>query len=479
MGAVAPAYRFVPPRGYAATRNLRIGRRYGMVDRSFAIVSLVVLVALNIALPGYDIAGVPLRGLLTAGLLGVGLILYSEETLQAVQKHLLVLVLAGCLALLGVFVSIINGSSLLGIAQAVTEVHIQAALTLLVAALFARVCGARACIYIVVALVACSAAVAVFQMLGVHSAWGLRAFFARVQHESVTNLAFFERQRPMGISYSPIHLATQLCVVFGGFTALREIERRRSPGPVKPDPAVVVALGVFVVACFASGTRSPILGGVIFFALYLMLRRGSWLLLLAFFGAALLVLGWPLFMDAVQSGAPRVARVDDNSAAARLVFAYYGTHLFLDNPLGYGLLFDPTKLWGGYWTDLYLMRAAQGAQEHDLHDYVLSMLNTYGIGIVLMTPLVVRLLKSAGSSLLFFIPYVVQIMFHNAGPFYNDTIVWFIVGALSAGAAAHGAASSGAYGRPIRYAREMRPRFGASASGMVPAGSARTGFRSP
>jgi hypothetical protein len=33
--------------------------------------------------------------------------------------------------------------------------------------------------------------------------------------------------------------------------------------------------------------------------------------------------------------------------------------------------------------------------------------------------------------MVFFIPYFVQIMFHNSGPFYNDVILYFTTAAIS------------------------------------------------
>jgi hypothetical protein len=59
------------------------------------------------------------------------------------------------------------------------------------------------------------------------------------------------------------------------------------------------------------------------------------------------------------------------------------------------------------------------------------MLNTYGIGIMLLVPLAARLLYRSRAVLMFFIPYIVHIMFHNSGPFWNDMIIWFVVAVLS------------------------------------------------
>jgi hypothetical protein len=110
----------------------------------------------------------------------------------------------------------------------------------------------------------------------------------------------------------------------------------------------------------------------------------------------------------------------------------YGILLFMDNPLGYGYAFTPTDHWTRFWQYLAYDANPTGVTVADLHNYPLSMLNTYGLGIVLTTPLVIALMKRAQRSVIFFIPYIVHIMFHNSGPFWNDIPFWFVIGALSA-----------------------------------------------
>jgi hypothetical protein len=116
---------------------------------------------------------------------------------------------------------------------------------------------------------------------------------------------------------------------------------------------------------------------------------------------------------------------------ARGTLIYYGLRLFADNPVGYGLAFAPMTLWSSYWPDIYTMPAPRGVQVNDLHNYLLTMVNTYGIGLLLLAPIIARLLRSAGASFIFFVPYFVQILFHNAGPFYNDTVIWFVSAAIA------------------------------------------------
>lgn len=408
-------------RGFAPERSA--------IERVFAFGSFTLLLAVNVGMLSKT-GGVPDRSLITAGMLILCAALFPADALLAIRKSALLLFLAAGLGIQGFLLSMVNGAPLGDAVQAVIENHVQTAVVLIVAVILAQICGARACAIAIVAVIGVSAAVAILQMMNVHLGWSLRtALGPLAQDEMKPNVADW---RPTGLSYSPIQLATQVCLAFGAYAAVRERFRRFETGRIAADPAIVAALCVFFAACLASGTRAPILGGVIFLVLYALARRGSWLLLLMTLGGIVAFLMWPLVMDAIQSSAPRVARVDDESAATRIVFAYYGFRLFLDNPIGYGLTFDPTAHWGQYWSDLYLIRGAQGAQVHPLHNYVLSMLNIYGFGLLLFVPIALKLLGRAKGSLIFFVPYVIEILFHNAGPFFNDVILWFTVAAVSA-----------------------------------------------
>jgi len=476
--------------GRAQPVHLDLAADHAFVHRAFAAVCFAVMLAGAVMLPAYTVAGVQMRAILPVGLLILFGILYTNDAWAALQRQGLLLALLGGLAIEGAFVSFVYGTPANEILFAVVSIHVQAAVVLLAAAVVARISGLRAAVIATIAVIAVSAVVAVLQMLDVDAAWSLRTTFAHLQHQALEELEFFGNRRPMGLSFSPIQLATQLTLAFAVFAAAREKERSVTTGATKTsDPAVILALLVFFAACLATATRSPILGGFIFLAIYAALRRAWWIAMTIIFGGLLVYLGWPLLMETIQSTSPRLTRTDDNSAAARLVFAYYGLRLFLDNPLGYGLVFQPYDLWTKYWTDLYMMRAAHGAQENDLHNYVLSMLNFYGIGILLFVPVLMRLLRNAGAYLLFFIPYVVHIAFHNSGPLDNDTIIWFVVGALSANVVARRKPARRKRFEPIdppQYgAGPALAGAGASARGLHLVGRrdasfrSRRGFRSP
>jgi len=432
---VTPGRTFGRPRTFyfsrAATGPEPVAVGHGAFDRAFAFGAFVLLVVFYVALPSLKLAGMPLRGLLAIGLLGLMVVAYPGVAQKALRSYFPLMALAAGFAALGIFTSVANRAPLDVIVEIVIEVHLQILVIILVAGILAEICGARLAMLAIVGVIGASAVFAVLQMLHVDAAWDFRRALGPLSKEELRPSVV--DRRPPGLSYSPIQLSTQLCLAFGVFAAVRWAERVRTVGKKAADPAVILALLVLAAGSIATATRSPILGGLIFLGVYLAMRRNSWLPMAIVGTVAVALFAWPTPLDFVESNAPRVLRSDDNSAAARYVFIYYGLRLFADNPLGYGFGFQPADLWAAYWPDLYMMRGSRGTQENMLHNYPLSMLNIYGIGILLLAPLIFSSLRRAGPYLIFFIPYAVHIMFHNSGPFFSDTLIWFVIAAISAG----------------------------------------------
>ena len=428
----------------------------GALERTGAALVFAALLLATVALNAFKVGGVPIRGLAVLGALALSILIYFDVARRVLKENLLLLSLAAGLAVLGVFVSIVNKAPVAAILWNVTEVHVQAAATIIVAAILARVAGPRASAIAIVAVVAVSALVAAAQMMDVNAAWALRRALGPLTHEELQGLNLQER-RPVGLAYSPIQFSTHLCLAFAAFVAVRD-KLRVSTNTA--DPLVLPALLALFAASIACATRSPILGGFVFIAAYAMQRRTSWLPLFLIVAAVAVYFAWPMLMEVVGTNAPRVVRTDDNSAEARSTLVYYGLRLFADNPVGYGLTFAPMTLWQHYWPDLYMMQAPEGTRENELHNYLVNMINTYGVGLLLFTPVVVRLLTRSKASLIFFIPYIIHILFHNYGPFFNDNVIWFVVAAIAAAnvdqdvrrEAVHRGVAS-----PTPYSRRMSP----------------------
>ena len=400
------------------------------VDKWFAVGGLFVLLMLNIAFPVWKIAPtLPIRGIFAGAMLVALGAIYPFHVARALRENARLLCLVAGLALIGIFVSLVNGVAPGLILQAVLEMHAQAAVMILVAFIVAYIVGARACMWTIVAAVACSAFTAMLQAAGVEAGWDIRQWLADFQNQEIVLEA--GEHRALGLSFSPIQLATQLCLALAAYMAVRDKQRRQTIATTGADPAIFLALALFVVASVASGNRSPILGGVIFFAFYAAQRRGAWLAFLVLVGGLAAYLLGPMILEAVHLTQPRMMETDDKSATGRAALFTFGLILFRDNPLGYGLEFSPTDHWTNYWDYLYTLPSAVQVQTRELHNYALNMLNTYGIGLLLLVPTAFGLLRRGRASLIFFIPYIVHIAFHNSGPLWNDMIIWFVIAAIS------------------------------------------------
>lgn len=423
-----------PPQFYyrrAVAPGMHRDQSFGLVERTLALSAFAFLVVLYVALPTVKFSGVPLRGVASLGLAIILPLACPTIAEAALRKYFPVLAIAIGLGLVGTFTSLINGNSLDIILQTLLEVHLQIIILMFVAGMLAEICGGRLCMLAIVAVVCVSAFVALLQMFEVDTAWEARRALGPLAKEEMRPTV--EDRRPTGLSFSPIQLSTQLCLAFAAFAGVRHSIRRRAGDVASPDAAVVFGLLILLIGSFATATRSPILGAIIFIGLYALLWRRSWLPIGILLVGGFAYLAWPLVLTFVESEAPRLLWTDDNSAATRSVFTYYGMRLFIDNPVGYGFGFQPRDLWAAYWPDLYFMRGARGAQEHALHNYLLSMINIYGVAFLLFVPWAVRLLVRAGPYLVFFVPYAVHIMFHNSGPFFSDMIIWFVIAAIVAG----------------------------------------------
>ena len=84
----------------------------GAISRSFAAITFAALLASTVALNAFKIGGFPIRGVVAAGILVLAIIFYFDEAKLALRRNLALLGLAAGLAVLGVFVSLVNGAAL-------------------------------------------------------------------------------------------------------------------------------------------------------------------------------------------------------------------------------------------------------------------------------------------------------------------------------------------------------------------------------
>lgn len=415
----------------ASLKRMRNNRRHGF--HPFLVVLAFVVNVMTVALPIWQVGGLPVRALVSLSVLVFCLFSYDDAFVRSVSVHKYWLLLFVLFALLGIVVSALNGGDGVVIVRQVAEIHLQGAVNLVLAAVLVRICGPDTMMRTFVLAVIFTALVAFFQFYDFSFAWQIRESLGHLQGEVFGADSFLGEKRPVGLSYSPIALATQLCLGFACFGIYRE-SRTLAPGVRRSlDNQTLLASALFVLAAAASGNRSPILGMLLFLFFYVARQKRAmfWVIGLPVAAAALIVLG-PLLLDSLQQSDLRIAQTDDKSSSGRAALFYYGFLLFVNHPLGYGLGFDPTLYWGDYWHLVQGMPNAGAIQVFPLHNYILSMLNFYGVGILLLAPLLWIVFRSYRWTALYFIPYVAHIMFHNAGPFWDDPLIWSVI-AVAAG----------------------------------------------
>lgn len=184
---------------------------HGLLERLLAFFAFALLVAFYVALPSLKFAGLPMRGVLALAVLAFLLVARTSVAATAVRRYFPLIGLAAGLALLGLFVSVVNGNPPDIIIKSLLEVHFQLVILILVAAILAEICGARLCMWAIVAVICTSAFFAVLQMLDVTVAWEIRRSLGPLSKEELR--PSMVDWRPAGLSYSPIQLSTQLCQI--------------------------------------------------------------------------------------------------------------------------------------------------------------------------------------------------------------------------------------------------------------------------
>jgi hypothetical protein len=154
----------------------------------------------------------------------------------------------------------------------------------------------------------------------------------------------------------------------------------------------------------------------------------------------------------------RAFMTGDSSSEGRETLFLYGLRLFLDRPIGYGLGFAPMLYWGDHMELLLNVSNSQPALQVELHNYPLTMLNYYGIGILMILPPALMMMRRHLTAILPFLPYATHILFHNYGPFAKNDFLVFVAFAavtmpLFAQTGRHGAPT------PARAAGAARPRL--------------------
>lgn len=412
--AISPAFGGLgrPPKDYLYFLNLSL---------------FAVTILLSIALVKFGIPGLPLRAFTAILIIGITLAASPWIVGQALRSVGPILGIVAVCALFAILASVLNGAPLEQVTRQLLEIHFQACISVVVGACLVRTCGPASVVFVMVFCVGLSAFIATFQFLGLGIAWDLRAFLQRIQPIEIDQDTIFLtlRLRAMGLSFSPVHLGTQLCLVFAGWFSFVLAQSR---GAAFRQFNLLLTLGILAVlfSALVSGNRSPLLGIVAFLIGYLFLIRPNLAILLI-----IVCLPIVFFLDDIMQEVSdiglRAARTDDGSSSNRKVLRAFGFLLFMDRPYGYGLSFNSTEHWPNFWEKLKNYPNPVAVQIHALHNYYLMILNKYGVTIIAVGVYVaVKLLRSP-YIFIAFVPYIIHIFYHNDGPLQADFLFWFLL----------------------------------------------------
>lgn len=385
---------------------------------------------LSVALVRFMLSGIPVRSII--GIFIFLLITFSFPALikQALLHTYKVLIIIFYAALIGIFVSLFNDASSAEVIKQIIEIHIQAIIGLLTGYSLCALIGPKKLVFAFLTVVLISGAFAILQALHIDIAWSIRESFQKIQQYDAETLFLSTRTRAMGLSFSPVHIATQICLAFIGLYTIINCSENNLKIFTKIFMTGICVLGFLVIA-FASGNRSPILGILVFIPIYMIyfaprltLLSSIILIPLLFVAGAFLLSNPDLFS---ANSDVRVLRAGDKSSEGREALRAFGWLLFSANPFGYGLTFNSLDHVNEFWGELTKYDNPETALVNALHNYYLNILLKYGIMIL---PVALYTFFKIPKNLFYFIgfiPYIVHIYFHNDGPLQSDFFFWYIL----------------------------------------------------
>jgi hypothetical protein len=367
--------------------------------------------------------GIPLR---VVTLMAAGGALFLSDPRQflasAARFHRVLLIILAA-AVLGTIASVASGTPAPILITQLAEIHLQAAIGVLVAGTLALRMGIKAVMLALLVGFATTAIVALGQWVGLDPAWNLRAIMGDLTNDPPLTRAIYEnRERPMGMSFAPVLFALQACLILA---MLLLPLLTPTGGGRRFQWWVPISCLIIAILCVATGNRSPLLGIVVFLPIYLALTlpRVSLILLPAF--GALVLLAEPIFESAQESGV-RAVRTD-SSSENRGTLRYFGVRLLADRPTGYGFDFDSIQHADAHTSAVKYEKSPESIRQWALHNYYLMILCKHGLFLLLLIPFIMPRSMRQLRAWWAFVPYIVHIFYHNDGPLQGDFLIFFII----------------------------------------------------
>lgn len=294
---------------------------------------------------------------------------------------------------------------------------------------------------IYIAIVSVSAFVCLMQALGVEFFWKLRDWVPTDLDDEI-GIAIQERNRPVGLALNSVEIAYQICIVF----PLAMYMMHKATGIKKIAYKGLIVL--LVLGAVASQTRSALIGLIVSYSMMKLAITGLR-------GFKLKRLSMPIVMGAVLiflslgvGLSERAARLDD-SAQGKVFLVYMGLLYMQSHPMGSGILMkdffqfkeDAIGLFAEYGEAV-----SSQVERYTPHNQFVNTGVMFGwAGLLLLIYFYRRLWTDLGrlratqqdSGLAVALQaslagYILNSLFHNAGPFVGDPMAWYVIGIISA-----------------------------------------------
>jgi hypothetical protein len=403
-----------------SARARAVGPLHWLALGLFALTVLLSIAAVKIT-----IGPVPVRLLILIASSFCLLLADAETLTDSIRRSRWLILVVALTGLLGIVVSLLAGAPPADLMRQLLEIHVQSIFNAVVAyALILRFGIARP-FYCFLAAFALSAVVAVGQALQIDAAWAARAAIGGLMRDDpLTQHWYLSRERALGLSFSPVHFGTQSCLAFAAVVLMRFGSADFSFDRI--DRKLVAAMLVLIALNALTGNRSPLLGMVVFLAVYgLVVAPRIVLIALPVALTAALVL--PILMESLSQVGVRVAETEDGSAAGRATLRAFGLFLLQQRPIGYGLTFESTDYWSSFAHRASYMDSWLAIRQYALHNYFLNVLNKYGILLLMVLPMIAPRNKRQLAMWFAFLPYIIHIYYHNDGPLLADFMIFFLL----------------------------------------------------
>ena len=365
--------------------------------------------------------GQPVKDLLMVALFGLLFITYHRTVLGFLNRHMSVVAVFAVFAIVGALVTILSGRPAADLVNSFLRIIVQPFLILSCTYVLTRLSGVRFTAGVFIGMALLTSAFAVLQFAGIEPAWAIKEAIARIQNEPRNLQDIIEAQgRPMGLSLTPIVFSYHIASAYVIASLLYRF------GYLRGGLYLVLAL-VLLVAAVANGTRSLVIGII----LYELLHNFMKLSLRSLISCAAIVVVAVIGYFYLEGSGSRVASLNDASAMGRFVLYEYGLRLAGDHPLGFGWDFKPYENAWLYWEHLSDSAKSMSIFHLKIHNAFINFFLTYGVlGLVAVGFAFYINPKRFMLIVTTFTVYFVHSAFHNDGVFLGENYFWYAFAVL-------------------------------------------------